>query len=104
VYFVMFPPNFRTFQIAGGMPRARAGAVFAEHFRQEKLMFTTPDPDIPQGPQPGDPRSPEQPVVPPDDPNRPDVDREPSIDPPPTEPPMRAPSEKPISEPPAPRA
>jgi hypothetical protein len=51
------------------------------------------------------PKSPEQPIVPPDDPHRGDVDREPNIDPPPTEPPMRAPSEKPvISEPPAPRA
>ena len=34
-----------------------------------------------------------------------DVDREPSIDPPPTEPPVQAPSEKPgITEPPRPRA
>jgi hypothetical protein len=56
-------------------------------------------------PTPGLPKAPEQPVVPPDDPHRPDVDREPSIDPPPTEPPVQAPSEKPgISEPPAPRA
>jgi len=61
-------------------------------------------PDIPH-PTPGTPQSPEQPVVPPDDPHRTDVDREPSIDPPPTEPPMRAPSEKPgITEPPRPRA
>ena len=51
---------------------------------------------------PGLPKTPEQPIVPPDDPHRGDVDREPSIDPPSTEPPMRAPSEKPvISEPPA---
>ena len=56
-------------------------------------------------PIPGLPKSPEQPVVPPDDPHRPDVDREPSIDPPPTEPPVQAPSEKPgITEPPRPRA
>jgi hypothetical protein len=56
-------------------------------------------------PIPGMPKSPEQPVVPPDDPHRKDVDREPSIDPPPTEPPVQAPSEKPgITEPPRPRA
>jgi hypothetical protein len=56
-------------------------------------------------PVPGMPKSPEQPVVPPDDPHRKDVDREPSIDPPPTEPPVQAPSEKPgITEPPRPRA
>jgi hypothetical protein len=54
---------------------------------------------------PGPPKSPEQPVVPPDDPHRKDIDREPSIDPPPTEPPVQAPSEKPgITEPPRPRA
>ena len=56
-------------------------------------------------PIPGMPKSPEQPVVPPDDPHRKDVDREPSIDPPPIEPPVQAPSEKPgITEPPRPRA
>lgn len=61
-------------------------------------------PDIPH-PNPGPPQSPEQPVVPPDDPHRTDIDREPSIDPPPTEPPVQAPSEKPgITEPPRPRA
>ena len=54
---------------------------------------------------PDQPRSPEQPIVPPDDPHRTDVDREPSIDPPPTEPPVSLPSEKPgITEPPRPRA
>ena len=63
------------------------------------------DPVKPQGPIPGLPKTPEQPIVPPDDPHRSDVDREPNIDPPTTEPPMRAPSEKPvISEPPSPRA
>ena len=62
-------------------------------------------PVTPHGPIPGLPKTPEQPVVPPDDPHRKDVDREPSIDPPTTEPPVQAPSEKPvISEPPAPRA
>jgi hypothetical protein len=56
-------------------------------------------------PVPGEPQSPEQPVVPPDDPHRKDVDREPNIDPPPTDPPVRLPSEKPgITEPPRPRA
>jgi hypothetical protein len=61
-------------------------------------------PDIPH-PAPGMPKSPEQPVVPPDDPHRPDVEREPSIDPPPIEPPVEAPSEKPgITEPPRPPA
>jgi hypothetical protein len=45
------------------------------------------------------------PVVPPDDPHRKDIEREPSIDPPPTEPPVQLPSEKPgITEPPRPRA
>jgi hypothetical protein len=63
------------------------------------------EPVKPQGPIPGLPKTPEQPIVPPDDPHRSDVDREPSIDPPQTEPPMRAPSEKPVvSEPPSPRA
>jgi len=63
------------------------------------------DPTQPQRPGPEYPKSPEQPIVPPDDPNRPHVDREPSIDPPPTAPPVEAPSEKPvITEPPAPRA
>jgi hypothetical protein len=61
-------------------------------------------PEIPH-PTPGMPPVPEQPVVPPDDPHRKDVDREPSIDPPPIEPPVQAPSEKPgITEPPRPRA
>jgi hypothetical protein len=61
-------------------------------------------PEIPH-PTPGLPHAPEQPVVPPDDPNRKDIDREPSIDPPPTDPPVQAPSEKPgITEPPSPRA
>ncbi len=55
--------------------------------------------------EPGLPRAPEHPVVPPDDPHRKDIDREPSIDPPPTDPPVEAPSEKPgITEPPRPRA
>ena len=49
-------------------------------------------PDIPH-PNPGLPKAPEQPVVPPDDPHRPDIEREPSIDPPPLEPPVEAPSE-----------
>jgi len=56
-------------------------------------------------PVPGLPKAPEQPILPPDDPHRKDVDREPSIDPPPIEPPVQAPSEKPgITEPPRPRA
>jgi hypothetical protein len=61
-------------------------------------------PDTPH-PIPCLPKTPEQPVVPPDDPHRKDVNREPSIDPPSTEPPVQAPSEKPgITEPPSPRA
>lgn len=61
-------------------------------------------PEIPH-PNPGPPQAPEQPVVPPDDPHRRDIDREPSIDPPPIDPPVQAPSEKPgITEPPRPRA
>lgn len=59
------------------------------------------EPVTPQGPIPGLPKSPEQPIVPPDDPHRGDVEREPSIDPPPVEPPVREPN---IGEPPAPRA
>jgi len=56
-------------------------------------------------PTPGPPEAPEQPIAPPDDPHRKDIDREPSIDPPTTEPPVQAPSEKPgITEPPRPRA
>ena len=56
-------------------------------------------------PVPDLPKPPEQPVVPPDDPHRKDVNREPSIDPPSTEPPVELPSEKPgITEPPSPRA
>jgi hypothetical protein len=59
----------------------------------------------PPHPDPEPPQSPEHPIVPPDDPNRKDIDREPSIDPPPTGPPVEAPSEKPgITEPPRPRA
>jgi hypothetical protein len=42
----------------------------------------------------------EAPVLPPDDPNLPEVEREPSIDPPPTDPPIEVP---PLSEPPRPR-
>ena len=41
-------------------------------------------PDAPH-PIPGLPKAPEQPIVPPDDPHRKDIDREPSIDPPPTD-------------------
>jgi hypothetical protein len=70
----------------------------------EKGEVRAQQPDTPH-PIPGLPKSPEQPIVPPDDPHRKDVDREPSIDPPPTEPPVQAPSEKPgITEPPRPRA
>ena len=70
----------------------------------EKGEVQAQQPETPH-PIPGLPKSPEQPVVPPDDPHRKDVDREPSIDPPPTEPPVQAPSEKPgITEPPRPRA
>lgn len=75
-----------------GMADSEAGGVQAQQ------------PDTPH-PIPGLPKAPEQPIVPPDDPHRKDIDREPSIDPPPTEPPVQAPSEKPgITEPPAPRA
>ena len=70
----------------------------------EKGEVQAQQPETPH-PIPGMPKSPEQPIVPPDDPHRKDVDREPSIDPPPTEPPVQAPSEKPgITEPPRPRA
>ncbi|MDA1306298.1 MAG: hypothetical protein O2917_03415 [Acidobacteria bacterium] len=46
---------------------------------------------------------PQPPVVPPDDPRAPDVEREPSIDPPPTAPPADAPSEDPRRPPAPPR-
>jgi hypothetical protein len=72
--------------------------------QQAEIEIQAQQPDIPH-PSPGLPTSPEQPVVPPDDPHRPDVEREPSIDPPSIEPPVEAPSEKPgITEPPRPRA
>lgn len=65
----------------------------------------TPPVTIPGRPTPQPSPSPGQPVVPPDDRVSPHVDREPSIDPPPTDPPVRLPPEEPvISEPPAPRA
>ena len=71
---------------------------------KEEGEIQAQQPEIPH-PTPGMPPVPEQPVVPPDDPHRKDVDREPSIDPPPIEPPVQAPSEKPgITEPPRPRA
>ena len=69
---------------------------------EDAVKAQQPDP---HHPIPGEPQSPEQPVVPPDDPHRKDVNREPSIDPPPVEPPVQLPSEKPgITEPPRPRA
>lgn len=63
-------------------------------------------PTTPLGPAPTDlPQEPERPIVPPDDPRRPDVTRKPNIDPPSADPPLQAPSEKPgVHEPPAPRA
>ena len=70
--------------------------------REEGVVAQQPEPPHPV---PGQPVSPEQPVVPPDDPHRKDIEREPSIDPPPTDPPVSLPSEKPgITEPPRPRA
>jgi len=45
---------------------------------------------------PGSGRDPHpQPILPPDDPNADRIDRESDIDPPPTDPPMEAPSEQP---------
>ena len=86
------PVNPAALQRAASLDAADEGGV---HVQQ---------PDTPH-PMPGLPKSPEQPVVPPDDPHRKDIEREPSIDPPPTEPPVQAPSEKPgITEPPRPRA
>ena len=62
-------------------------------------------PAIHEGPAPSLPKTPEQPVLPPDDPRRPDLDREPEGDPPSIEPPVTLPSEHPgITEPPSPRA
>ena len=77
-------------------------AALQQVIEEETLQAQQPEPPHPI---PGEPKSPEQPVVPPDDPHRKDVNREPSIDPPPTEPPVQLPSEKPgITEPPRPRA
>ena len=68
-------------------------------------MLSSVDPITPHGPIPGLPNTPEQPVLPPDDPHRPDLDREPEGDPPSIEPPVSLPSEHPgITEPPSPRA
>jgi len=68
-------------------------------------MLSPHDPVTPQGPLPGLPKTPEQPVLPPDDPHRPDLEREPEGDPPSIEPPVTLPSEHPgITEPPSPRA
>jgi len=54
---------------------------------------------------PGSGRDPHpQPVLPPDDPNADRIDRESDIDPPPTDPSMEAPSEKPGTERPPARA
>jgi hypothetical protein len=68
-------------------------------------MLSPHDPVTPHGPIPGLPKEPEQPILPPDDPHQPDLDREPEGDPPSIEPPVSLPSEKPgITEPPRPRA
>jgi hypothetical protein len=68
-------------------------------------MLSPHDPVTPHGPIPGLPKTPEQPILPPDDPHRPDLEREPEGDPPSVEPPVTLPSEHPgITEPPAPRA
>lgn len=68
-------------------------------------MLSPHEPVTPHGPIPGLPKTPEQPILPPDDPHRPDLDREPEGDPPSIEPPVTLPSEHPgISEPPSPRA
>ena len=68
-------------------------------------MLSPVDPVTPHGPLPGLPKTPEQPILPPDDPHRPDLDREPEGDPPPMDPPVSLPSEHPgITEPPSPRA
>jgi len=68
-------------------------------------MMSPVDPVTPHGPIPGLPNTPEQPILPPDDPHRPDLDREPQGDPPSIDPPVSLPSEHPgITEPPSPRA
>lgn len=84
------------------LPVTPAALQAAEEMSTSEVQAQQPD--VPH-PSPGPSPQPEQPVVPPDDPHRPDVDRQPSIDPPATEPPVEFPSEKPgISEPPSPRA
>jgi ferritin-like metal-binding protein YciE len=77
----------------------------AARVRMQSSQPRPTDPVLPHGPIPDLPRSPEQPVVPPDDGHRDDVVREPTLDPPGAEPPVQAPSERPlIEEPPRPRA
>lgn len=70
------------------------GHVLAGGKGKEFLMFTEkmPTTSVPNPPVP--------PVLPPDDPNAPDIGREPSIDPPPTVPDQDAPSENPRLPPP----
>lgn len=46
-------------------------------------------------PQPAMPKVPVPPVLPPDSPGAPDVERGPEIDPPPTDPPIREPDKEP---------
>ena len=68
-------------------------------------MLSPDNPVAPPVPIRGLPTAPEQPILPPDDPHRPDLEREPKGDPPSIEPPVSLPSEHPgITEPPSPRA
>lgn len=68
-------------------------------------MFLATDPVTPQGPTPGLPKAPEQPVRPADEPHRPDHNPQPAGEPPSVEPPVTLPSEHPgITEPPSPSA
>lgn len=70
----------------------RTGGVHVQ-VPAEDPMPTTPDPGPPVP-------APDVPVVPPDDPHRPDVTRQPSIDPPTDAPPVVAPAESPALDPP----
>lgn len=67
-------------------------------------MSDTPNPMPPVRPAPTGPPQPDRPVVPSGDPGAPDVMREPHVDPPPTDPPVEVPSDKPVQPPSTPHA
>ncbi len=85
-------------------------AMTRVHLKAARVRAQSPgpghrEPAEPHGPEPTLPRSPEQPASDPGDPGRRDLGRDPGLDAPESEPPVRPPSERPvIEEPPRPRA